>query len=308
MIVNQAMPGGKTLKGRKSWFFNDERILCLGSDISCDEAEYPTQTTLCQKCLAKDKKAELAPTCLDGADLTAFPEERALDEAKPHWFLDVQQTGYCLPAGQKVTVARRHQKSREYSDLGDTEGDFLTAWIDHGKVPSAASYEYMLVVRATPEAMQRLAAEPSYRVMQRDQAAHIVWDTAGRRWGCVFFVPQEVIRHTVAPETLPIKTVDRPCLIMAEAVRDGQLDVSVADPDLNLGKAEGQSGPAALPPRPLRVTLHGAWRLLDATGTVCAWHLPDASEKVRILSTDAAETVLEILCQHGASYDLRLAR
>ena len=300
IIVNQPMPGGKTLKGRKSWFFNDERILCLGSDISCDETEYPTQTTLCQRCLTK-KDGGFPPTCLDGEDFAAFPQERALDEAKPHWFMDVQQTGYYLPAGQKVTVARGHQKSREYSDLGDTDGDFLTAWIDHGKAPSAASYEYMLVVRATHDAMQRLVAEPPYRVIQRDQAAHIVWDTAGRRWGCVFFVPQEVTPHTVAPETLPVKTIDRPCLIMAEAVRDGQLDVSVADPDLNLEKGVSQ-------PRPLRVALRGAWRLLDATGTVCAWHLPDAREKVRIVSTNAAETVLEILCQHGASYDIRLAR
>ena len=53
--------------------------------------------------------------------------------------------------------------------------------------------------------MQQLAAEPPYRVLQRDDAAHIVWDTAGRRWGCVFFVPQEVTPHTVAKETLPVK-------------------------------------------------------------------------------------------------------
>ena len=301
MVVNQPMPDKKTLTGRKSWFFSDERILCLGSDISCDEAEYPTQTTLCQKRLPRSEKGELIPTWLDGPEFTAFPEERTLDEAKPHWFLEVQQTGYYLPAGQKITVARRHQESREYCNQGDTEGDFLTAWIDHGQAPSAASYEYLVVVRATPEAMQSLAAEPPYRVIQRDQTAHIVWDTDGRRWGSVFFVPQEVAPHTVATETLPIKTVDRPCLIMAEAVRDGQLDVSVADPDLNLEKGVSQ-------PRPLRVTLRGAWRLLDVTGTVCAWHLPDASENVRILSTNVAETVMEILCQHGASYDIRFAR
>ena len=308
MALNQPMPGKKTLRGRKSWFFNDERILCLGSDISCDEAEYPTQTTLCQRRLPNSERARFRPTCLDGADFAGFPELRALDASKPHWFLDVQQTGYYLPAGQKVTVARQHQKSREYQDQGDTEGDFLTAWIDHGKAPSAASYEYLAIVRATPEAMLGLAAQPPYRVMQRDQAAHIVWDTAGRRWGCVFFVPQEVAPRTVAAQTLPIKTVDRPCLIMAEAIGDGGLDMTVADPDLNLERAKGQPGPAALPPRPLRVTLRGDWRLLEATGTVCAWRLPNADENVRILSSTATEAVLEILCQHGASYRVRFAR
>ena len=301
MVVNQPMPDRKTLTGRKSWFFSDEQVLCLGSDISCDEAEYPTQTTLCQKSLPTNDNGEFMPTTLDGADFASFPEERTLDEAKAHWFLDVQQTGYCLPAGQKVTVARKQQKSRDYLDMEDTEGDFLTAWIDHGKAPAGASYEYVLVVRATPEAMQKLVAEPSYRVIQRDEAAHIVWHTGARRWSCVFFVPQEVTPHAVATETLQIKAVDRPCLIMAEALRDGELALSVADPDLNLEKGANK-------PQPLRVTLRGAWRLLEATGTVCAWQLPDAPDNVRIVSADAGETVLEILCEHGASYDIKLAR
>ncbi|MEN6301231.1 MAG: chondroitinase family polysaccharide lyase [Armatimonadia bacterium] len=301
MAVNQAMPGKKTLAGRKSWFFSDNRIICLGSDISCSEAEYPTQTTLCQKSLPKDEKGAFAPTVLDGADFSALPEDRNLDQARPHWFVDVQQTGYYLPAGQKVTVARRHQKSREYANARDTEGDFLTAWIDHGKAPAGAAYEYMLVVRATPATMGKLVATPPYRVLQRDQAAHIVWDTAGSRWGCAFFVPQEVTAHTVAPETLQVKAVDRPCLIMQEPMRDGKLALSVADPDLNLDKGVNQ-------PRPLRVTLRGVWRVAEATGSVCAWGLPEAKDNVRIVSTGAGETVVEIVCQDGASYDLRLVR
>ncbi len=299
MILNQPLLDNKTLTGRKSWFFNDEQILCLGSDISCDEAEYPVQTTLCQKRLPKSEQGEFIPTRLDGAEFTSFPEQRTLDEANPHWFLDVQETGYYLPAGQNVTVARKRQMSLDQLGLEDSEGDFLTAWIDHGKTPTTAGYEYMLVVRATPEAMEKLAAGPPYRVIQRDQAAHIVWHTAARRWSCVFFVAQEVDPQSVGTETLPIKAVDRPCLIMAEAVRDGHLALSVADPDLNLEKGVNQ-------PQPLRVTLRGAWRLLEATATVCAWKLPDADEKVRIASADAAETVLEILCEHGASYDINL--
>jgi hypothetical protein len=88
---------------------------------------------------------------------------------------------------------------------------------------------------------------------------------------------------------------------MAEAVRDGQLAVSIADPDLNLEKGVNK-------PQPLRVILRGAWRLLEATGTVCAWQLPDAGANVRLVSADGDETVLEILCEHGASYDIKLAR
>ena len=51
--------------------------------------------------------------------------------------------------------------------------------------------------------MQKMVAQPPYRVLQRDEAAHIVWDAASRRWGCVFFVPQKDVSHAVAKETLP---------------------------------------------------------------------------------------------------------
>ena len=309
MVVNQAMPGGRTLTGRKSWLFSDAQVVCLGSDIACNEAEYPTQTTLCQKALQADEGGGLLATVLDGEGLTAFPDERRLDQAKAHWFLDAQQTGYVLPAGQDAVVARKHQTSRDSWDQEDTEGDFLTAWIDHGAAPSSASYEYMLVVRATPEAMQKHALDPPYHIFQCDQAAHIVWHNEGRRWGCAFFVPQEVAAHTVATETVPVRSVDRPCLVMVEALRDEQLNLSTADPDLNLNPEEegSQSGGAPRPPRPLRIALRGAWRLLRASATVCAWELPDVEGDVRVLSSNADETVLEVLCRHGASYDLTLA-
>lgn len=303
MVMNQTItPDGKVIQGKKSWFFSDDRILCLGSGITSDVAGYPTQTTLCQQSLRNTDPKELRSTVIDGVESKAFPEERTLDPGKPHWFFDVQQTGYYVPADQKVGIARLHQKSRDVNDWEDTEGDFLTAWIDHGKAPKDAGYEYLVVVRATPEGMQKIAAQPPYRVLQRDDIAHIVWDTTGRRWGCVFFAPQKDLAHVVAKETLPVKSVDRPCLVMTYAAQDGQLDMSVADPDLNL-----QPG-GANKPQSLRLTLRGKWRLQEAKGTTCVWPLADMKDKVRIVSASDAETILEIVCQHGASYDLKLVR
>ena len=303
MGMNQKItPDGKVIKGKRSWFFSDDRVLCLGSGVACDVAEHPTQTTLYQKSLRNTEPYEIRPTSVDGADVTAFPAERTLEQAKPHWFFDVQETGYFVPAGQTFGIARKHQQSRDVNDWENTEGDFLTAWIDHGKAPKGAGYEYLVVVRATSEAMQKIVAEPPYRVLQRDAAAHIVWDASGRRWGCVFFAPQPEISHAVAKERLPVKAVDRPCLVMPQATPEGQLDVSVADPDLNLRPDGGNQ------PQPLRVTFREKWRLQEAKGTTCVWPLADMQNKVRIVSASDAETIVEIVCQHGASYDLKLVR
>ncbi len=300
MILNQPMPGKTTLRGRKSWFFSGRQVLCLGSDISCDEEQFATQTTLCQRGLTASEDNGPSPTPLDGGLLSTFPEERSLDPATSHWFIDVQQTGYYIPAGQTATVARRHQVSRDVLDAADTEGDFLTAWIDHGPAPTAAAYEYLLVVRADPEDMQSLAATPPYRVMQRDEAAHIVWDAAGSRWACVFFAAQEVTPHTGPSDALVVTAVDRPCLIMAERAQEGRLCLTIADPDLNLDNSVSR-------PRPLQVTLRGQWHLQDAKAAVCAWQIPGAEEAVRVLQAGPEQTVLEVICEHGASYELELA-
>jgi chondroitin-sulfate-ABC endolyase/exolyase len=299
MVVNQPMPGEKTLTGRKSWFFNDDQIVCLGSDIFCDESNYPTQTTLCQKALRTNQDGGFPATLVDGEDIAEFPAEQTLDEANSHWLIDVQQTGYYLPAGQRAMVARAHQESRDSWDEGDTEGDFLTAWLDHGLAPKSESYEYLLVVRATPERMAEYAAEPPYQVIQCDHDAHIVRQADTGRWSCVFFVEQEVTQRTADGEALPIRAVERPCLIVADPIRDGKLELSVVDPDLNLKEEVNE-------PQHLRFTVGGAWRLQNAKGTVCAWELPDVDEDVSIESVGEAGTVVEIICRHGASYDLTL--
>jgi chondroitin-sulfate-ABC endolyase/exolyase len=196
-----------------------------------------------------------------------------------------------------VNIARKSQTSRDVDDVADTTGDFMTAWLDHGPAPTAASYEYLLMIRATAQAMANVAANLPFQVLQKNDDAHIIWDNIGHRWGCVLFVPQTLASRTVGSETLPIKAVDRPCLVMADAVTTGSLKISVADPDLNYSQQ-----------RALRVTVNGAWNLSTATGTVCAWQLPNGNQSVRVVSSNATETVLEITCQHGASYDISLTR
>jgi len=151
----------------------------------------------------------------------------------------------------------------------------------------------MLVVRSTPEAMRKLAAKPPYRILQRDEAAHIVWDTAGRRWGCVFFAPQEVTSHAVANETLPVKAVDRPCLVMAEAARNGQLEMSVADPDLNLEDSVSR-------PQPLRITLRGTWRNRENSNTIVA----DFIHSLNRDRLDIRRRLVRLLSRHRNSLEI----
>ncbi len=300
MILNLPIKA-HTLKGRKSWFVEDDRIVCLGSDLSYDDARYPVQTTFCQEALTTNAPGAFSPTMINGIDVGGFPKEQNLDPNSSHWFLDVQQTGYFLPKGQALTVARRHQTSRDVDDTKDTQGDFMTAWVDHGHAPAAGGYEYLAVVRASPQTMHAYAANPPYEVIQRDAAAHVARFAASGRYGCAFFVPQQVAPRATCGGPMAIREVDRPCLVMADPEREGRLELTVADPDLNWENGVSRE-------RPLRLAVRGSWRLQKASGTLCAWLLPEASGAVRILSATPEETVLEVRCRHGASYGISLAR
>ncbi len=146
--------------------------------------------------------------------------------------------------------------------------------------------------------MQQFRAEPPFKVIERDRAAHIALDSATGQWGCAFFVPHE-LDPTHTGGLLPILAVTRPCLVMGDTIRDGQLHLSVADPDLRLENGVSRA-------RPVRIVLRGPWRILQTTGTLCAWPLPDAAQHARVSTATAAATTIEVLCRHGASYDLCL--
>ena len=86
---------------------------------------------------------------------------------------------------------------------------------------------------------------------------------------------------------IPLARVDRACLVMIEATGGGGLHLSVADPDLNLEDL-------ASIPRELRVTLRGLWDIANP------------SDQFRVAARTAEETVIEVTCRDGQSYDVEL--
>ncbi len=272
-----------TFRGKKTYFFFDDRIICLGSDIANEDAEHPTQTNLFQKHLS-DPDADA--TLLNGEALTGLSVTREAPAGEPAWIIDPQSTGYWLPEGQSVHLARLHQQSRNQADKEDTEGDFATGWIDHGAAPSGAGYEYAVIVRATPERMEEFAAamadgpERHYEVLQRDSRAHIVFDRESATWGAAVFEPAQLATR------MPLVEVSRPCLVMIEEMGGG-LQMSVADPDLNLQENLSM-------PRSLRVTVRGGWEIAST------------SDDLRVIERIDDGTVIEVICHEGRSYDIEL--
>ena len=278
-----------SFRAKKSYFFFDDRIICLGSNIENSDATHPTQTTLFQKALP----SRSTPIIVNGMALSDFPHEACLMDFRANWIIDPQGTGYYLPEGQSVCGARQRQHHRDQRDRRVTEGDFAVCWICHGEAPKDGGYEYAVLVRTTPARMAEFAkamespALAPYQVAQKDADAHIVRDRATRTWTAVFFKAQRV------KGAAPVRRVSRACLVMAEDLADGGCVVSVCDPDLNLRK-KGAHGLVSVP-RILQVVLNGAWRLRGVTGNA------------RVAASDGKSTTLEIVCRDGLTATMDFA-
>lgn len=272
---------------KKSFFFIDDMIICMGSDIKDAENKHPVQTNIFQRFLPSQE----TPIIIDGDKITAFPVNKKLSSSKAHWLIDPQGSGYYITAGVNVEYSRKHQYSRNEQDTKDTEGDFATAWINHGVNPKNASYIYYIFPVSSTERMRQFAEsmngeDKSVRIIRQDMDAHVINIPAKKLWAAVLFKAQETAFMPL------VSGVERPCLIML--TRTGEnYKLTVTDPDLNF-KKQGRFGITSKRPV-MHLKLQGKWKLKSA------------SEDVSILKSDAKNTILKINCHDGLSNDIILS-
>ena len=253
--------GDPSFWARKSWFFFGDAVICLGSDITNADANHPTETVLFQS------------TCGGQADLPYFfngpkpiraaTDAQAITAAQSVWLIDPYGTGYVVPDARGLHLLRGEQES--VTHLGAPSRGFVTtAWLDHGPAPRAAGYHYVIVPGAKPTELAQRAATPDYAVLRQDSQAHIVRWTRGGSLGYALFAKDVDLTVGV------VARVSAPVLIYETQRAPGQVQLSVADPDLRMGRNPTYASRAITPaeivpsaPAPVQVTVHGAWTLTE---------------------------------------------
>ncbi|ARZ02387.1 chondroitin ABC lyase [Yersinia ruckeri] len=232
---------------RKTALETENRLVLLGSNISNTTTQYATETTLFQHGIT-DQASDL---WVNGERITALPYQRTLSAGD--WLIDGHGNGYLLTADAKGEVRRQHQISANDKTRERTEGDFSLAWLDHGTQPQNAQYEYLMVLDATPERMQQLAADyrtgkKLYEVLRKDDIAHIVRDNVTKTTGYTAF-------SAVTPDSGVVKHIAQPAIVMTQPQNDGQLKISGVTPDLNMTRT------TVATPLSIAVTLKGQWQV-----------------------------------------------
>ncbi|MDD4199709.1 MAG: chondroitinase family polysaccharide lyase [Paludibacter sp.] len=295
-----------SLRARKSFFFFDNRIIALGSNIRSALPENEVHTTLFQVY----QPAEIKLVVLNRRKISAFPCHKTTSK-KLTEISDGLNNHFFVKNGE-VQLRRNVQHSFHEETDKPTENPFSLAYINHGKMAAADRYEYMVLIQPdanTLKAMRKSVANGSkspYQVLQQDSMAHIVHDRATNTTAYVFFEAGSYQDDSRSVE------VNIPAMVMTETLTDNQLRISIADPDLRFyeGPADEQydengkriersvyshswiNNPSQ--PSVIELTLHGNWLLAEP------------SEYIRITSASADKTTFEVRCQHGLSREVML--
>ncbi len=295
-----------SLRARKSYFFFDNRIVCLGSDVESKVADYPTETTLFQEFIPQGGAA----VTVNGEQVSGLPYEWRSSGSS--WMADAQGNAYFVRKAN-VYLRRSHQHSFDQATAQPTENDFTVAAISHGNAPADGRYEYAIVVKPSQAELalwiKNLKAKQHslYTIIRHDRQAHVVRDEASGTTGYALFEAGEVSKGLLLSNSIP-------CMAMLCEKSKGEIVLSLADPDLRLYEGpsddifdkEGKRVERSIYSRPWigsesgvshpRITLQGRWSL------------PQPSEYCKVISSDRKNTVLEFTCQHGLSREVRLIR
>jgi chondroitin-sulfate-ABC endolyase/exolyase len=285
-----------TFRALKSYFFVDDAVICLGSNIETRDAAHTMETTLFQSWMPE----ETMPMQVNGETVTAFPFDYAGTAGQSLTLMDPYGNGYYLPDGGQVCVRRGMQHSRDAWNRGETSGAFSTCWLDHGQPPrddgyGEVRYHYVQLIRTTPARLADVAAHPPYGVLQQNHQAHIIAHRDEQLMAYALFETDWLIPHGLVRKT------DTPVMVLTKESVDG-LILSLADPDLrlpkrrNMGYLDEEANATPSRPSTVRVEVRGAWRL----------RRPEAT--VRVLALRDEVTVLEFTCQHGLTVEVGLEK
>lgn len=169
---------------KKSWFFFENEITCLGADIDCPSAD-TVETIVDQRRLS----AITAPTTVNGTPVSADTGwRRSLDRCR---WIHNDSIGYFFFDSVGVNAMRITQNGR-WSDIGtgDTSlrsNPIFTLLFNHGAHALNKSYAYTVLPNLGVSAMAAYASNPAVRLIANNDSLQAVENSALKATGAVFW-------------------------------------------------------------------------------------------------------------------------
>lgn len=160
-----------TLTARKSWFFADDAVVCLGAGIGCEDGT-DVETVFDNRNLGERGGAALT---VDGRRFVPGPgRTRTLRHAG--WAHLAGHGGWIWPDRTALRV-KCEDRDGAWSDINEgsvtdpVTRRYLTLWTSHGTDPQDAGYVYLLMPGAGAHEVAARAAHPRWLTVDANSAA-----------------------------------------------------------------------------------------------------------------------------------------
>ncbi len=213
-------------KAKKSWFFFDKEIVCLGADIQ-SENEQPIATTINQ-CLSK------GTVTINRKNYTSLFEHIQLNGVKENAIVH-NGFGYYFPQGGNISVSNRiqtgnwhtisvSQKDRIVSD------SVFSRWINHGIKPHDASYSYIVFpnIYSSTDMAKTISSE-KITILKNTKSIQAVYNAKLQQLQVVFYEGGQSLDFSTDFRI----SVDKPCVVLLKR-QDGHWALHVSDPSQSL--------------------------------------------------------------------------
>jgi chondroitin AC lyase len=218
------------LSAKKSWFFFDDKYVCLGAAINSTDA-FPVATTLNQ-CFLKGNV-----TVNNGKKTQIMKKgERALDHVK--WVFH-NKIGYIFPEDQKVGLSNETKSGSWFSinrqtttSKEEVKADAFALWIDHGIKPVDGHYSYIVMPSTDIQKIEGYTANPSVTIISNTADMQAVKNDS-----IAYFVLYKAGTMTLSDNNTIIKS-NAPCMLMIRYNKEVIKSITVSDPTRKLKTLE----------------------------------------------------------------------
>lgn len=216
-----------SVTGRKSWFFFDDEVVCLGAGITCTQSEN-VATTLNQTLLNGS-----VVTKVGGITTTLPAATQQVYNNNLNWVLH-NNVGYFFPLGGNVTVSNQTQ-SGSWSTIGTGSATAISAdvfklWLNHGASPTNASYAYIVAPGLTNATQMDAYNSAAIQVLSNTTAIQAVQHTG---LNIVQIIFSSAGTLNISGNEMSSITVDKPCALLIKNSNTTSPVISIAGHLLN---------------------------------------------------------------------------
>lgn len=170
-----------SLKAKKSWFMFDDEIVALGSEITNPE-DFETETIVENRKIKEDGSNKFI---VDGKErVSNLKEKDKVYNAKWAYLegsVKGADIGYYFPEGANINLIKDEREGNWINVNASkpeankvVKDNYLTMYINHGKVIKDQKYSYVLLPNKSEEMVKSYAENPNIEIIKNDEIAHSV--------------------------------------------------------------------------------------------------------------------------------------